>query len=101
MQSFTESAEMTTTELIAKLQQLEAEHGALNVYLEATATGINLADEGGNVFERYTISPLVEKCEVDRMGDGATKVAWLIGNVAADEPEPDDEDTSLDNVGAP
>jgi hypothetical protein len=82
---------MTTTELITKLQQLEAVHGSLAVYLEAKATGVNMMDEGGNIIENYTISPLVEKCEVNGTEDG-TKVVWLMGSVAADEPEPDDED---------
>jgi hypothetical protein len=91
---------MTTTELIAKLQQLEIEHGILPVYIEAKATGIDLMDEGGNVFDCYTISPPVEKCEVDGMKDG-TKVVWVMGSVAADASEPDDEDTSLDSMDDP
>ena len=53
------------------------------------------------MFDRYTISPLAEECEVDGMKDG-TKVVWVMGSVAADEPEPDeDQDTSLNNVGVP
>jgi hypothetical protein len=76
---------MTSTELIAKLQQIEAEHGALPVYLAAKCTGVDLMDEGGNVIDCYTISPLVEKCEVDGMEDGTTKAVWLVGTVAAEE----------------
>jgi hypothetical protein len=81
---------MTSTELIAKLQQIEAEHGVLPVYLEAKCTGVNLMDEGGNVIDDYTISPLVEKCEVDGMEDGTTKAVWLMGTVAAKEPMSDE-----------
>jgi hypothetical protein len=79
---------MTTTELIATLRGIEEKHGILPVYLEANATGINLMDEGGNVFESYTINPVAQKCEVHGTEDGA-KVVWLMGSVAGDI---DDED---------
>jgi hypothetical protein len=81
---------MTSTELIAKLKQIEAEHGVLPVCLEAKCTGVNLMDEAGNVIDCYTISPLAEKCEVDGMEDGPTKAVWLMGTVAAEESTSDD-----------
>jgi hypothetical protein len=81
---------MTSTELIARLQHIEAEHGVLPVHLEAKCTGVNLMDGGGNVIECYTISLLAEKCEVDGMEDGTTKAVWLMGTVAAEESMSDD-----------
>ena len=62
----------------------------LPVYLEAKCTGVDLMDEGGNVIDCYTISPLVEKCEVAGTEDGATKALWLMGTVAAEESISDD-----------
>lgn len=81
---------MTSTELIAKLKQIEAEHVALPIYLEAKCTGVNLMDEGGNVIDCYTISPLADKCEVDGVEDGTTKAVWLTATVAAEESTSDD-----------
>jgi len=89
---------MTTAELIEKLKKVEMQHGVLPVYLEAKCTGANLMDVGGNVIDCYTISPLLEKCEVDCLEGGTVKAIWMTGSVAAPlEPAADDENDDPEN----
>ena len=96
VQAPTPEHQMTTTELIAQLQQIEASHGVLPIHME-TSTTIDLMDIYGNRVE--TFSTAVATCETGDLHDGCnsgrcntTKVVWLIGQVIVAEQIPDDDD---------
>src|ERR1022692_698732 len=76
---------MTTTELIAQLQQIETSHGVLPIHIEIKTT-VDLVDIGGNAVD--TFGTRIEKCYVDEVHENcqpwvfnSRKAVWLIGQV--------------------
>lgn len=86
---------MTTTELIAQLQQIETSHGVLPIHIEIKTT-VDLVDIGGNAVD--TFGTRIEKCYVDEVHENcqpwvfnSRKAVWLIGQVIPDTEPEDDE----------
>jgi hypothetical protein len=77
---------LNTKELIEALQNIEAEHGVLPVYIETTTTA-DLRDIGNNLVDGINAS--AQKCEFGKAASGP-KAVWITG-AADDEPEPTDD----------
>jgi len=76
---------MNTTQLIGKLQATERLHGAVEIRLQVTLTGLNLMDEGGNVMEKIISGASLESAEVEIYERKI--VLWLTGECHEDDEE--------------
>jgi thiamine phosphate synthase YjbQ (UPF0047 family) len=83
-----EETKLNTKELIEALQNIEAEHGVLHVYVETTTTA-DIRDET-NMLVSSMNAPL-QKCEVDKIANDSTSQigVWLIGE-SEDAPAEDE-----------